>query len=519
MSELYKEAANLLQKLEKRQGGLKSLAYSENVVHKRSSFALVCETLRYKPLLKELLEAVPQFKIQKKFKDNMSLLYISLYDLLFGKQQKIQGGGFIKKELMKFANAFKEALVRKKIKAKVSTNEDLLPFENRQQQIQLPRYVRINTLLCKEEERDHFIQEYQAKLDSDVKDLLVLPPGTELHEHILVQQGKLILQDKASCFPAYILHGEHTDVEGGDTIDACAAPGNKTSHLAMLFGQKKNTYKDCKVFAFDRSSKRLDLLKRRMKNAGADKIVEACLQSFLEVDPFNPKYQNVKSILLDPSCSGSGMNNRLDHLLDIASSSGTVTKKKIEEEEEKEEEEYQEEETVNRLQSLADFQLEALLKAFSFSQVERIVYSTCSIFQKENEDVVAAALNSSMNQNQPIGRRFVLKKCLSTWSRRGLDTTKILTKEQANCLVRANGLEDQTNGFFVAYFERTNSTINQEMNKRQLVSCIVDTSSTTNKRKNEKSDQQKKKNRKRRKKDTKRKAKNASKQCVVPTIK
>lgn len=453
MSDLYKEAAALLQKLEKRQGGLKSLAYADGVQHKRSSFALVCETLRYKPLLRQLLAAVPQFKFQKKVSDHANakaLLDISLYDLIFGRG-KIQGGGHLKKELMLYANAFKEALVRLKIKAKVSTNEDLLPPENRRQELSAPRYVRVNTLLISANEVEAFTKEFDAKQDAHVRDLLVLPPGTELHEHELVKTGKVVLQDKASCFPAFVLHGEHSDGKyqalPGDVIDACAAPGNKTSHAAMLLHQqmqdKPETERAPKVFAFDRSAKRLDLLKRRMNLMGADGIVDAVLQSFLEIDVDDAKFANVRSILLDPSCSGSGMTNRLDHLLDIASSRDKVLEPTMDE---------YEEDVATRLQSLADFQLEALIKAFSFPQVQRVAYSTCSIFQKENEEVVLAALNSDVNQQAT--HPFELHQCLPTWPRRGL-VIDGLSEEQAKYLVRANGLEDGTNGFFVAYFERS----------------------------------------------------------------
>ncbi|GLD96061.1 hypothetical protein PINS_up004739 [Pythium insidiosum] len=475
MSELYKEAADLLQKLERRQGGLKSLAYADHVQHKRSSFALVCETLRYKPLLSELLAAVPQFKLQKRLKDaQRALLLVSLYDLLFG-HKKIQGGGHLKKEIMLHANAFRAALVRMKVKAKVSTNEALLPKENRKLELQLPRYVRVNTLKISAAERDAFLAEYpSAQPDAHLRDLLVLPSGTELHEHELVKSGKLVLQDKASCFPAYVLHGERSDPAHarGDVIDACAAPGNKTSHVAMLLQQQQEQQQSSsaetetenetetdarKVFAFDRSSKRLELLRRRMRLVGADRLVETCLQSFLDVDVADAKYANVRSVLLDPSCSGSGMTNRLDHLLDIASS---------QDKQDDAENEYEDSDVASRLQSLADFQLEALLKAFSFPQVERVVYSTCSIFSKENEEVVAAALSSA--QNQAAERPFALRPCLETWPRRGLEVAG-LSAEQAKALVRADGHEDATNGFFVAYFERQQATGEKKMKKKMTM--------------------------------------------------
>jgi hypothetical protein len=62
-----------------------------------------------------------------------------------------------------------------------------------------------------------------------VEDLLILPPGTDLHKHPLVLSGGLVLQGKGSCMPAAALAPEpHWEV-----IDACAAPGNKTTHLAV----------------------------------------------------------------------------------------------------------------------------------------------------------------------------------------------------------------------------------------------------------------------------------------------
>jgi putative methyltransferase len=47
--------------------------------------------------------------------------------------------------------------------------------------------------------------------------------------------GSLIAQDKASCMPARVLFGDGGDIDDlCVAIDATAAPGNKTSHLAAL---------------------------------------------------------------------------------------------------------------------------------------------------------------------------------------------------------------------------------------------------------------------------------------------
>ncbi|KAE9408384.1 hypothetical protein BT96DRAFT_697710 [Gymnopus androsaceus JB14] len=46
------------------------------------------------------------------------------------------------------------------------------------------------------------------------------------------------------------------------------------------------------------------------------KNVEPINVDFLAIDPMDSKYSKVTHILLDPSCSGSGIVNRLDYLVE-----------------------------------------------------------------------------------------------------------------------------------------------------------------------------------------------------------
>jgi putative methyltransferase len=72
--------------------------------------------------------------------------------------------------------------------------------------------------------------------DEHIPDLLLFAPQTTFHDDPSYKTGKVILQDKASCFPAVVLAPPARD--DGFVIDATAAPGNKTSHLSALMKNK-----------------------------------------------------------------------------------------------------------------------------------------------------------------------------------------------------------------------------------------------------------------------------------------
>jgi putative methyltransferase len=340
---------------------------------------------------------------------NNGLLYILAYELLLGPNKCIRGGGALKRLLGKKEAALRSAL------SQVQQSETCPSVG-----VSFPRYVRVNTLLSDLEKVVSSLKSQHKLLhvDAHVPDLLVLPPATSLHEHKLVKSGMVVLQDKSSCFSALcLIHGNNQLLEG-DYLDACAAPGNKTSHLAALIAQQSQTHG--KVFALDRSSTRCALLQRRMEQLVPPKHSSVVTQhlDFLKTDPCD--YSNVRGILLDPSCSGSGIFTSPDR---------------------------QAEETdPSRMESLSNFQLVVLKHAMSFPHVQRIVYSTCSLHEQENEGVVLEALKANPDW------QLVAPACLEHWKRRG-HTVAGLTEKQAQCLIRADR-GDETNGFFVAYFER-----------------------------------------------------------------
>ena len=83
--------------------------------------------------------------------------------------------------------------------------------------------------------------------DLHLADLLVFPPQTPFYQHSLVMGGGLLLQVKASCLPVSCL----SPPLDASLLDACAAPGMKTSQAAGAVGKCR------KVVAVERSSKRV----------------------------------------------------------------------------------------------------------------------------------------------------------------------------------------------------------------------------------------------------------------------
>ncbi|CAN6277981.1 unnamed protein product [Urochloa humidicola] len=391
-------------------GSIKSLVYSPTVRNKRATFALVCQTLKYLPILKEVLGS--SGVLNSKWKKQEELVIVTAYDILFG--QGIAVSGSAEQLIMLHKDTLRRALERICAKRKVSSVEDLLGKETAVKS--KPRFLRVNTLKTSTESVvEELSKIHMVNNDDMVPDMLVLPPGTDLHSHPLVTNGKVFLQGKASCMVAVTLCPK----PGWKVIDACAAPGNKTVHLAALMKGEGS------IIACELNKERAKTLQHTVRRSGANNI-QTVNGDFLGIDSNDPSYAKVRAILLDPSCSGSGISTeRLDHLLPSHSR-----------------DDQDDASTSSRVMKLSAFQKKALSHALSFPSVERVVYSTCSIHQAENEDVVNAVLPLATS----LG--FKLATPFPEWHRRGLPVF-----EGSEHLLRTDP-EDGLEGFFIALFVR-----------------------------------------------------------------
>ncbi|RCN44647.1 methyltransferase domain protein [Ancylostoma caninum] len=317
--------------------------------------------------------------------------------------------------------------------------------ENTETTVVIPRYARINTLKWTAEEaietltsedwkvvevspEDDFAKcvgnmaEDEVLIDPHVENLLIFPHSNDFHRYWLVEQRYLILQDKASCLPAFLL----APSPGSHVFDTCAAPGMKTSHVASIVGETG------KVWAMDRSEERVTVMNQILEECGVQNA-SVFHGDFLKTDVTDKKFLKVKYAIVDPPCSGSGMVKRMDEL-----TGGNADK--------------------GRLEKLKNLQAMILKHALKFPNLQRAVYSTCSIHEEENEQVVDEVLLDTY-----VRQHFRLASpILPAWNCRGLDSYEF----GSDCL-RADPAKTLTNGFFVAMFERISEDCGQQDNKNR----------------------------------------------------
>jgi putative methyltransferase len=472
----YQATARLLNEIwESHNKSLKSLVYDKKtgqMLCSKTTYAQVCKILAQQANLQALLEEVPIADVR-----NQGLLYTAIFELVAGPQQKIMGGGVVKRRIVKHEAALRAAWAVLVPPSLTSNDNDLTTTDTSSI---FPRYVRVNTLrtdtttvrnylrkalppqLDKDKDKDDDDDSKEIALDEHIPDLLVLPStATPALLQALEtstdggpdRRGDVVLQDKSSCFSAYCLVHGFADNDKATTttepprvyLDACAAPGNKTTHLAALVGQRHTQTASSSqttpilIRALDRSKTRYQSLQSRVAQYVPKDDARVKVQThhcdFLQTHSDQTPFAGVTDILLDPSCSGSGIFTRQQQQQQPPPPGDGSEPPNADND--------------PRLAKLASFQQAVLTHALTqFVAVERVVYSTCSLHVQENEAVVAAIL-----QEHAADWQLVAPACLAAWPRRG-QVTAGLTEAQAATLLRVDR-EDATNGFFVACFART----------------------------------------------------------------
>ena len=167
-------------------------------------------------------------------------------------------------------------------------------------------------------------------------------------------EGWWTVQDFSAQLVSYLL-----SPQAGETIiDACAAPGGKTTHIAELMGDKG------KIWALDRAASRLQKVTKNAQRLQLNSI-ETAVGDARELSQFQ---NTADRLLIDAPCSGLGTLHRRTDL--------------------------RWRQTPDNLVALAKLQQEILTASATWVKPNGVlVYATCTINPLENEEVIQAFLS------------------------------------------------------------------------------------------------------------------------------
>ncbi len=172
------------------------------------------------------------------------------------------------------------------------------------------------------------------------------------------QEGWWTVQDASAQLVSHLL-----DPQPGEVIvDACAAPGGKTTHIAELMGDRG------KIWACDRTASRLRKLQENVRRLGFKSIetITADSRNLTQLE------NSADRVLLDVPCSGLGTLHR------HADARWRQTPISVNE--------------LSQLQQELLFHVATLVKDGGV-----LVYATCTLHPQENENIIEAFLTKNPN--------------------------------------------------------------------------------------------------------------------------
>jgi 16S rRNA (cytosine967-C5)-methyltransferase len=159
-----------------------------------------------------------------------------------------------------------------------------------------PMTIRVNTLRISREE----LLSLLAKHGVSAAPTLFSPDGIVLrdvrsYQDLSFARGLFLVQDEASQLVTYLLAPE----PGERVLDACAAPGGKTTHIAQLMNDKGE------IIAAEKDPVRIRRLRENVETLGirSVRIINADVMDLMNSGVFD-------RILLDAPCSATGVIRR-----------------------------------------------------------------------------------------------------------------------------------------------------------------------------------------------------------------
>ncbi|KFV58467.1 Putative methyltransferase NSUN7, partial [Gavia stellata] len=374
----------------------------------RVSYELAFSALKYQDLLEEILLDSCVYPCH--------LLVVMLYDLqdrkfqgreIFDEEEPVAEVRKIEHYLYSFRTKLAAALARCRIKHDALSIEYILPETIRKQEQRasaLPLCVWINTFkislqdVFRDLKKKGFtrvesvsdLDRYTYCMDQHCHDVLLFPSSLkeELLNLDLFADCKLLLQDKSRSLA---VHSAQALLNTGDEIIVAHVGSHLTiAHMSVLTNDTMSRIFVCGV----KSSAKAAELRNLFSHMGC-KNIQLLHEDFTEIGPTDPRLQKAKVILLLPQCSGLGVGNPVDFILNEHGDAGLLRDL------------FQGSVSEDKLGILAERQLNELMHAMKFNKVQAIVYCTCSVYPEENELVVKKALESGVEGNKVQPYRLI----------------------------------------------------------------------------------------------------------------
>ncbi len=222
-------------------------------------------------------------------------------------------------------------------------------------EVKRPTTIRVNTIKADDKKVEEELKKNEISFQKyDIPNSYIIKDSEKRIEELdIYKNGEIYMQSLSSMLPPIVLDPKpNTDI-----LDMAAAPGGKTTQIAALTDNKAN------ITACEMNTIRLERLKYNIEKQGANSIYVMQTDS-RRINPFF----SFDQILLDAPCSGSGTLNSEDSNL----------------------EKYFTEKLIDKV---VKTQIQLLEKALKILKPGKdMVYSTCSILKKENEEVIKKVL-------------------------------------------------------------------------------------------------------------------------------
>jgi 16S rRNA (cytosine967-C5)-methyltransferase len=408
-------ALKILYKIEE-ENGYSNLALDEYIEEKREKLnykdinlisEIVYGTISWKLTIDTIIEKYSKVKLNKISKWVKIILQIGIYQIVF--LDKIPKSAAVnesvnlcKKYGYKSAN-FVNAILRKVEK---EDYEELKQIEDSLERISkmysMPKWIvqklinqygekqteeicknsnfrpnvtiRVNTLKTNANELKQLLEERKIEYEeSKLENFIHLKNIKNVSNLDLFINGYFTIQDEGAGKIGYVLNPK----QGENVLDACSAPGGKTTHMAEIMQN------DGKILALDIYDHRLKLVEENAKRLGISIIKTQKKDATQYYNEYKEKFDKV---LLDVPCLGIGVLKRKPDI------------------------KWQKQE--NDVLEIQNIQEQILNAAGNYLKVGgELVYSTCSILKEENEDVITKFLkkeNEKMVKFEVIEQENIL---------------------------------------------------------------------------------------------------------------